>query len=309
MICRPCRTSWIPSSLAALVALALGASTSFACSQCMCGTPFPADVLGGTVPMQLRFGLEDRYLSKTNALDEGPGEESEREHRVSGFALWRPTTRAALLARVPYSMKELNERPEGEPEGRRTVHGLGDLEAEALIQLAQTTAPREAWWAMVVGGSAPTGSNERRDATGERLDAHLQPGAGAWTATGGFHAAMRSVAGVIDASVLDRWSAESRHGYRYGNVLLFNAGWTTRELHGWQLIAQANGRAAARDRFEDGTTGENTGGTVVYLTPGARWVGPSGLAVEGGVQIPVVEELHGIQDEHATGRLALSLGR
>src|SRR5438132_1526140 len=35
-----------------------------ACSQCMCGTPFPAEALGGVVPMQVRYGFEDRYLSK-----------------------------------------------------------------------------------------------------------------------------------------------------------------------------------------------------------------------------------------------------
>ena len=55
------------------------ASRAQACSQCMCGTPFPAGVLGGVVPMQVTYGIEERYLSKTSGLDEGPGEEQERE--------------------------------------------------------------------------------------------------------------------------------------------------------------------------------------------------------------------------------------
>lgn len=37
-----------------------------------------------------------------------------------------------------------------------------------------------------------------------------------------------------------------------------------------RLLAQLNGRTAEQDQFEDGTIGENTGGTVIYLTPGVR---------------------------------------
>ena len=82
-----------------------------ACSQCMCGTPFPAGVLGGAVPMQLTTGIEDRYLSKTSGLDQGPGEELELEHRVAAFAMWRPLNRLALLGRLPYNIKQVTEHP------------------------------------------------------------------------------------------------------------------------------------------------------------------------------------------------------
>jgi hypothetical protein len=290
------------------VALALAPRGAQACSQCMCGTPFPSDILGGTVPMQLRFGVEDRYLSKSNALDEAPGQEAEHEHRVAGFALWRPDERAALLLRLPYSVKDLTERPVGGPEGRMTTRGLSDLEAQAMLQVAHSSGKSESWLAIVAGGTAPTGSNERRDPLGERLDAHLQPGLGAWTATGGVHGAVRSSFGVLDASVFDRWSGTSRHDYRYGNAVLYNAGLTSRERKRWQLLAQLNGRSAERDRFEDGTIGEHTGGTVVYVAPGVRWVGAQGVNAEVAVQIPVLESLNGDQDEHTTVRLALSMG-
>jgi hypothetical protein len=44
-------------------------------------------------------------------------------------------------------------------------------------------------------------------------------------------------------------------------------------------------------------------------SPGARWRTGVGLDLEGAVQFPVVESLFGIQDEHTTGRIALSLSR
>jgi hypothetical protein len=289
--------------------LAFAAPASHACSQCMCGAPFPSDVLGGTVPMQFRYGFEDRYLSKSNALDQGPGDETEQEHRVAAFGLWRPNDRLALLGRLPYAVKTVTERPLGEVENSQTEHGIGDAEGQVLMELARNSSGREAWLGAVLGFTAPTGSNEVKDDTGARVDAHLQPGAGAWSGTGGFHAATRFGVGIFDASVLGRVNGTNVHGYHYGNTLLYNAGWASRSASGWQLLLQMNGRSAAHDMTEEGSFDENSGGTVLYLAPAARWQGWQGLALEAAVQFPVVESLYGIQDEHTTGRLAISLGQ
>jgi len=278
-----------------------------ACSQCLCGTPFPADALGGVVPMELRYGLEERYLSKSNALEDGPGTELEREHRISAFALWRATNRLALLGRLPYNVKEIQETPAGEATTTETGKGLGDLEVNALIGLSHSAGAHPTVLGLVLGAAVPTGSNDKQDASGERLDAHAQPGSGAWSGTAGANISIGMGAGIVDGSVLGRANGTSDHGYRYGNVLLFNAGYMSESVHGVRFLAHLNGRSARQDRLEDGTMGEHTGGTVVYLSPGARWQTGIGLDLEAAVQIPVVESLYGIQDEHTTGRLALSL--
>src|SRR5262245_46529976 len=275
----------------------------------MCGAPFPSDVLGGTVPMQIRYGLEDRYLSKSNGLAEGPGDETEQEHRVGAFALWRPNDRMALLGRLPYAVKTLTERPLGAVETSQTEHGIGDAEAQVLMEVARSSSGREAWLGAVLGIVAPSGSDELTDATCERVEAHLQPGAGAWSGTGGLHAATRLATGIFDASVLGRVNGTNVHGYHYGNTLLYNAGWASRDVSGWTFLLQMNGRRTPPDLTEGGQHDENSGGTLLYLAPGARWQGWQGLALEAAVQVPVVESLYGIQDEHTTARLAVSLGR
>ena len=66
-------------ALCALLGLAAGPVS--ACSQCMCGMPFPPDALGGPVPQALWLGLEDHYLSKENGLEDADGLELEQEHR------------------------------------------------------------------------------------------------------------------------------------------------------------------------------------------------------------------------------------
>jgi len=288
---------------------ALVASQSRACSQCMCGAPFPADALGGVQPSQLRFGLEDRYLSKSNALDEAPGTEQEREHRISGYALWRASDRVALLARLPYNVKRITAAPLGEAASTETSKGLGDAELSGLIGLARSSGTHAAVLGMVLGVAAPTGSSNAKDPLGQRLDAHLQPSTGAWSGTAGVNIGAALVRGMVDGSVLVRANGTNSHGYRYGNAVLFNVGYTSPATHDVRLLAQVNGRSASRDRLEDGTMGENTGGTVVYLSPGVRWQTGLGVDFEGGVQIPVVESLLGVQDEHTTGHIALSVSR
>lgn len=291
------------------LALALMATRAHACSECMCGTPFPADALGGVVPMEFRYGFEERYLSKSNALDDGPGEEREREHRVSAFALWRARDQLALLVKLPYNVKEVTETPAGGPADSRRSNGWGDAEATALIGVTRPRGGRGATLGVVAGITAPTGPNSVRDGAGELLDSHLQPGAGAWSGTVGTSLAATAGTGLVDASVLRRWNGTNGRGYRYGRTLLYNLGYSSRPVSGWQLIAQLNGRSAARDHLEDGTRGVNTGGTVVYVAPGLRWTSAIGIGVEAAVQVPVLRSLYGDQEEHVTGRLALSVNQ
>src|SRR5262245_33959430 len=66
---------WRVIATSLLVSGAGFAGRAQGCSQCICGTPFPATVVGGVVQMQLTYGFEERYLSKTSGVDEGPGDE------------------------------------------------------------------------------------------------------------------------------------------------------------------------------------------------------------------------------------------
>ena len=299
----------IAPAVLALTLAADFAGSARACSQCICGTPFPAAVVGGVVPTQLAYGLEERYLSKTSGLDDGPGEEQELEHRVAGFALWRPWNRLALVGRLPYNFKQVNQHVPGLEPSSQTSSGIGDAELLALVGVARGSGRHPVTVGLVLGGSVPTGSNELRGADGERLDIHLQPGTGAWSGTGGLHLATSRSTGTWDGSLLGRISGTSSHGYRYGSALLYNGGFTSSEWRGVRLLAQIDGRSAGKDRLESGAMGANTGGSVMYAAPGLRWQTTFGLVVEGSVQVPFRQHLYGDQTEHTTGRFTLSMSR
>jgi hypothetical protein len=299
--------SSIPKVWLAVTLIAIGVpARAIACSQCLCGTPFPADVLGGVVPLQLTYGLEERYLSKSNGLEDESGEERQNEHRVAGFAIWRPIDRLALLGRLPYNFKEIVTQPEGAASSAERARGFGDAELLALVGLQNIAGPRMTL-GLVLGVTAPTGSSELEDDQGERLEAHLQPGTGAWSGTTGLDAAWAAGSGTVTLGILGRLNGENSHGYHYGDALLYNAGFVSRPWRRVQGLIQINGRSAERDRETPDVFDENSGGTVTYAAPGLRWDTGIGLAAEGQVQIPFQQSLHGEQTEHATARLMLSV--
>ena len=60
-------------------------------------------------------------------------------------------------------------------------------------------------------------------------------------------------------------------------------------------------------RDEDGAEfAPNTGGTMIYAAPALRYWGKGGWIADLSVQVPVVSNLYGIQEEHTTARLGIS---
>jgi hypothetical protein len=151
----------------------------------------------------------------------------------------------------------------------------------------------------------PTGSNEARDALGERLDAHLQPGTGAWSGSAGCGGDLSLRSTALSASVLARFNGTNAHGYHYGDAVLFNLGCARTVSPSVQASLELNGRSAARDRTEDAILDPNSGGTLLYAAPGLRWSAGGSLAFDLLVQVPIAQALHGVQSEKTTGRLAL----
>lgn len=293
---------------AAVMLLGAGvAARASACSQCLCGSPTPPGYLLSYASKQFTYGVEDRYLAKRNALDDAVGNEQQSEHRISGLLMFRPLARLALQARLPYVLKVNTREAVGAPHGITRSHGLGDADILARFDAWHfgNLFTRRGTLAAVAGVTMPTGSNEARDAAGQRLEAHLQPGSGAWSGSLGVAADASFLSSALSASVIGRWNGANAHGFQYGDVLLFNLGYARTLRSSWETALELNGRTAARDRTEGGAGDPNSGGTVLYAAPSVRWSALASVAVEFLVQIPIAQALNGIQTEKPTGRLGL----
>lgn len=293
--------------LLALLLLLGSSSLAQACSQCMCGSPLPAASLWGPEPDHFRFGLDERYQSKSNALDDVPGMEDESEHRISGYGLWRPLNPLLVLGRLPYSFRENVQTPIGGPQTTERNSGFSDAELTGMWRVAQPWVGegRRATISLIGGLTMPTGSNNAKDENGNRFDEHVQTGAGMWRETAGGIAVLPVGPGSLDIDAAGRWNGTNSFDYHYGDTFLANVGYTSRRVGNWQLVGFFNGRYAAKD--EDGADfAPNTGGTMIYAAPALRYWGSGGWIADFAVQVPVVSNLYGIQEEHTTARLGIS---
>jgi hypothetical protein len=65
-------------------------------------------------------------------------------------------------------------------------------------------------------------------------------------------------------------------------------------------VVELNFRYAKKDRLEaDGQLGENTGGTVLCLTPRLLVDVGHGVVLRAAAQIPIARDLNGVQKERA----------
>jgi hypothetical protein len=281
---------------------------SFACSQCECGSPTPPGYALETTGGRFRYGLEDRYLSKENVLAETPGIERQTEHRIAALLFYRPSGRIGLQARLPYVLKANVQSPVGQREETTHVKGFGDADLLARLEMIQfgdaLSPPRTL--ALVGNVTIPSGSNERRDASGARFDAHLQPGSGAWDGMAGVALdASLPHSSALSASILGRVNGTNAHGYHYGDALLGNVGYARALSPTWEAAVGLNGRTAAHDVTEDGTEDPNSGGALLYVAPSVRWGWGDMASIQLLVQIPVAQALHGDQSEHPTVRAGI----
>ena len=202
--------------------------------------------------------------------------------------------------------------------------GIGDITAITQFRfLNNRTSGTEA--AVLIGLKAPTGSTGALTAGSELFDAEFQPGSGSWDAIFGgafsqrlggglaFHASALYVlvgTGTQDTNLGDRFLYNAALVYRlFGSPGLSVAMPTQPHRHGpntpphthdapkagpaLDVMIELNGEWHGRTATA-GVIDPNSGGNVVYLSPGVRlsvdrWSGFVSLGV------PVINDLNGVQ--------------
>jgi hypothetical protein len=218
---------------------------------------------------------------------------------------------------------------------RGDASGIGDLTLLGQYRFLNDRASRtEA--ALLLGVKAPTGVTDRFDRLGERFETEFQPGTGSWDGLFGLAFTQRFKAWSFDTNVLYVLAGNGALDTDLGDRVLYNAaisyrfagsnvgsadrmrlgalpepmyhGGPKRQAHSHDepasprgpaldLVLELNGEWHDK-QTEAGVKDQNSGGNVVYLSPGLRlsmdkW---SGFVSVG---IPVVRELNGLQSEPA----------
>jgi hypothetical protein len=284
---------------------------SRACSICRCGdATFNALGKDGYAAHGFRLAFDWERFDK----DEGdPAEETESqvENRYTALVSYGFNDRFTLFARVPYSVRDLTGTAPGEEPTSTHTSGLSDPEIYAQIRLWASTLRgglgRRASLSLNAGVKTPWGRNDIQQ-DGERVDEHAQSGTGSTDVFGSLaflYLVDRSSA--VFASSGYRHTGDNDFGYRYGSTFLANIAYEHKLGSVLDGAVELNFRHAQRDRVDaTGALDEDTGGSLLYVTPRLLASLGHGLVLRAAVQIPLARDLNGFQKERAVANVGLT---
>ena len=302
-----------PAVRVALVAAAILAApvAGEPCSICRCGdATFNALGRDGFAAQGLRLAFDSERFDK----DEGdPAEESESqvENRYTLFASYGFGDRFTLSARLPWSVRRVEESAPGEETKEVRTSGFSDPEVYGLVRLwasaLGTGVGRRSSLSLVGGVKTPWGENDVHQ-DGERVDEHAQPGTGSTDVFGSLaFLYLFDRESALFASAGYRRTGTNDFGYRYGSYVLANVSYEHRIGSRMDGVVEANFRHAEQDVVDaNGTRDPDTGGALLYLTPRLLFDVGHGLVLRAAVQIPVVKDLNGFQKERAVVNLGIT---
>jgi hypothetical protein len=297
---------------AALALLAAAPSATHACSSCGCtlNADWPTQGLGNgpgwSVDLRHDFFVQDQLRTGARAVDRGavpiPNADEVQQKTVN-----RNTTLtidralgddAGVSVILPWLTRVHTTIDAGEtdPSGSRSS-SIGDVRVVARWQ--GFTPEHDI--GVQFGLKLPTGATNvdfsSGPTSGERLDAGLQPGTGTTDLLLGAYA-FGDVGPSFDgyAQAMLQLPLGSHAGFRPGAGL--NATLGLRLSTSGPLVPhlQLNVRSE-RPETGDAADAPNSGATLAYLSPGATWRVASGWNVYGFAQVPVWQNVRGVQLE------------
>lgn len=223
------------------------------------------------------------------------------------------TDKLTLALQIPYVSRNNileAEIEEGETEAEvidlGTAEGFGDVRLFGAYQFFDDTAKNQSA-SVLFGIKIPTGQTNE-EAPEEKLDAELQPGSGSWDPLFGLAYSKKWTALSLDSNINYQLVTEGTQDTDLGDFVGVNLALSHRlgslnksdhSLHdhshlNWDLILEAN--SEWRDREDvDGETNVDSGGLLVFLSPGVRVTTNNGFSAAISAGIPVITDLNGLQ--------------
>ena len=204
--------------------------------------------------------------------------------------------------KIPYVvLNNIREAHSDEPDEIH-VHGdskgIGDLTVFGQYRFIKLN-DLDVESSLVLGLRMPTGRTSARDVDDERFEAEFQPGSGAWDPMAGIAVTKRFKALSLDADALYTFSTEGAQETDLGDSFNYDLAVSYTALYKpvvLDLIIEANGEWKQKQEI-DGDKDENSGGTVIYLSPGMRLSWSKNWSAYLSAGFPVAQDLNGDQNE------------
>lgn len=277
----------------------------------------------------IRFNdFSDRKLKALREADEDADLHSVESLIVPSIsAAYGVTDDFSVGLQVPYIFRNNIREPEHQDGGEPEVVDLGDAEGLGDIRLFGQyrffhDPESNTHVSAVFGVKAPTGRTNRRsdvldDGDVERLEAELQPGSGSWDGFAGLAFTKQVMDGVsFDTNVLYTLVTKGSQHTDLGNIFSYNLslayqigsdgsqstfGSTRAESLGSSfkdsaidLVLEMNGEWRDKEKTR-GSGDDNSGGNLIYISPGIRFRGNRYWSVAVSYGIPILKDLNGDQ--------------
>jgi hypothetical protein len=270
-------------------------SSLLACDYCL--------LTQGISPLEtskgIGFRIDERYTRLSTLFDHGQkvdnSNELETHWTTQLTAFYKLQPRITLVAFVPYVRRyerklpevgEANSKPfpvdrlhHGGEGAAGTATGLGDITLLGRYQVIKRHSLTSTFIAALqTGVRFPTGSTDAQDDHGNFLDAHLQPGTGAFNYLFGISTSYALNRLNVVANGLFNLATEGNVGedsYEFGNALNYDAALRFRinpgEQQALNFFAAIGVAGESRGKeLQNGVAVEGTGGHTLYLTPGLQ---------------------------------------
>lgn len=210
-----------------------------------------------------------------------------------------------LAVTLPILQRRLRfNGPGGE---RRTIaaDGPGDLRLIGVYRFLRRDVERGTTQFSFLGGlTLPTGMTAITDSnlprltgtSGTRLPQSLQLGSGSVDGIAGLAAMHNRDRLTVYADVQGRLNTEGAQEFKAGNSLFYDVSveYTLFPGRNLFLILELNGVSTSRAE-QAGRAMQNSGGQLVFISPGLQYLPIPNLILEGSVQIPIYRNLNGRQ--------------
>jgi hypothetical protein len=197
-------------------------------------------------------------------------------------------TDATLNLVVPYQRRHLET-----PAGDFDADGIGDIALFGKYRFYRRDLPFGRDQISFIGGlELPSGSTSK--GPGLKAAPSLQLGSGGVDGIVGVAAGTTRRSYSIEASLRGKINSEAKD-FKFGNVLLYDLYLAYQTYPEWptppaqlNFSIEFNGRTSG-DNEVDGKE-VDTGGTVLFISPGIQYIVTGNLLFETGVQIPIVND-------------------
>ncbi|HEX7078105.1 MAG TPA: hypothetical protein VF363_06780 [Candidatus Eisenbacteria bacterium] len=252
---------------------------------------------------QPRVGTSDAAVGAISA----PEDEVRTVNRMTtASGTYRPAGGAwSFSATLPFVSRthEHIHNGAGGPEYQRwSYSGIGDLQALAVRKFGPGAAGGARYYASA-GVKAPTGARNVEEVDGDQPEPPARLGTGSWDFLAGVGSEWRLGSGPaagseipLRLSLSGRVNGRGTERYRVGSELTAHAGTEVPLIPALTALFQTNLRVHAKDDVGDtDSEASNTGGTVVYASPGLRLGLGGRTSLSALVQFQVYQRVNGIQ--------------